>query len=117
MRYLLIFIFTLLVGCTTMGLPGSDSWSYNPQNYQGCTVGKYVNGDMAVTWWDCKDKAEVSGSVDLNGDGVPDFTYSASDVVGSDAAAIRASVEKAFIEAGVAIIPDVVNGIVKSLSP
>lgn len=113
---ILFFALLLTVGCSTLAGPGQDFWSYNPQNYQGCTVGQYDKGDETrVRWWDCKDKAMVSGSVDLTGDGVPDFTYNASDVVGSDAAAIRAGVEKAFADAGVEVIPSVVDKIVERI--
>ena len=124
----------LLNGCTT--LPGK-SWlrqstsltDYNPQNFQGCTVGEYIRPYAAPTdedeeimalmvrWWDCKNKAQVSGEVDLNADGTPDFIYSASDVVGSTAAQIRAEVEKAFSDNGVEVIQSVVDGIVEALKP
>ncbi len=91
---------------------------YNPQNYQGCTVGEYLKGEeLQVRWWDCKDKASVSGGVDLNADGTPDFTYSATDVIGSSAAQIRADVEKAFSEAGIDIIPGVVDAVIKAVVP
>ena len=116
-------VFTVLVlcvtlaGCSTLAGPGQDSWSYNPQNYQGCTVGQYDNPerDVRVRWWDCKDKAHVTGAVDLSGDGVPDFNYTASDVTGSTAAKIRADVEKAFARAGVEVVPDVVQNIVDAI--
>lgn len=115
---LLTALLLLVSGCSTLGLPGNDFWSYNPQNYQGCTVGEYDNeSGTRVRWWDCKDKALVKGSVDLNADGTPDFTYDASDIVGSSAAQIRADVEKAFADSGVEILPSVVSEIVNSLTP
>lgn len=121
--FIFVLVIALLAGCSTS--PGKPYWKddasltdYNPQNYQGCTVGEYIKTDGdTIRWWDCKDKAQVAGSVDLSGDGTPDFNYSASDVVGSDAAALRAQVEQAFAEAGVQIIPDVVDQIVNSLKP
>ena len=123
----IIIAVLLLAGCSTQ--PGksylrghADLTDYNPQNYQGCTVGEYVQpveGDdgeaFTMRWWDCKDKTYVSGNIDMNGDGTPDFNYTANDVVGSSAAEIRASVEKAFSDNAVEAVPSVVDGIVESL--
>lgn len=124
----------ILSGCTTMAGMGlirkhAQLTDYNPQNFQGCTIGEYIRPYAAATedseevkaltvrWWDCKNKATVSGGVDLNGDGTPDFTYSASDVVGSNAAQIRADVEKAFSDNSVEVIPVVVESIIEALKP
>lgn len=118
--YLLLFCLSGLVACSTNPgkswlRQGTDLTDYNPQNFQGCTVGEYITPDRTVRWWDCKDKSYVGGMVDLNGDGNPNFKYDARDVVGSTAAQIRADVEKAFSDNGVAVAPAIIDGIVKSL--
>jgi len=118
----LIIILMFLSGCTTLAGMGLlrkhvELTDYNPQNFQGCTVGEYITPERTVRWWDCKDKSYVGGMVDLNGDGNPNFRYDARDVVGSSAAQIRADVEKAFSDNGVEIAPAIIDGIVKSLLP
>jgi len=122
MKMTIIFLCVVLSGCTTMA--GMNPWQrhanltdYNPQNFQGCTVGEYIKDGVTARWWDCKDKSFVGGMVDLNGDGNPNFSYDARDVVGSTAAQIRADVEKAFSDAGVAIIPGVVESIIDGMNP
>lgn len=114
-RLFILMAVMLLAGCSTMGLPGSHAWSYNPQNYQGCVQTVYEEEGRMVTHTDCKDKDAIAVMVDMNSDGAPDMTYDASDVVGSDAAAIRAEVEKVFAEKGAEVTPDVVNGIVDAI--
>ena len=115
----------LLAGCSTNAIekPSRDV-TFNPANYQGCTsvpyyVEKGENGESGRSgmFIDCKDKAALKVSLDLNSDGNPDMTYDASDVVGSDAAAVRASVEKAFAQAGVDVSSDVIEAVVSALSP
>ncbi|MEX2524480.1 MAG: hypothetical protein WD750_05950 [Gammaproteobacteria bacterium] len=124
MRVILSIVFVaLLAGCSTYAGKSklrdhANLEDYNPQNFQGCTVGQYKIPDIAtretgdtdnkglapgatITWWDCKDKAHVSGKMDLTGDGKPDFEYRADDVDGSTAAKIRADLEARFAEAGV----------------
>ena len=122
MKTLFIILLCLMfMACTTQPgkswlRQGADLTDYNPQNFQGCTVGEYIQPEgITVHWWDCKDKASVAGNVDLNADGTPDFSYTASDVRGSTAAEIRAGVEKAFSEAGVQVTPAIVDGVVNSL--
>ena len=126
---LIIACVLLLAGCSTQ--PGKSPWrgstdlkDYNPQNFHGCTVAEYiqpVESDLedgeafTVRWWDCKDKAHVAGEVDLNGDGQRDFYYTASDVVGSTAAEVRASVEKIFSDNAVKATPAIVDGIVNAM--
>jgi len=127
--FLIIACVLVLSGCSTM--PGiswlrqhSQLTDFNPQNFQGCTVAEYVQPvesdaekpeAFTVRWWDCKNKSFVAGGVDLNGDGTQDFTYTASDVKGSTAAEIRASVEKVFSDNAVEVTPAIVDGIVNSL--
>jgi len=116
MKYVTALIFLLfLSGCSTLGLPVQNGWSYNPQNYQGCTVAVYQEKDKSVTWHDCKDKSQVATTVDLNSDGKPDLVYNATDVVGSKAAQIRADVEKVFSENGAKVTPAIVEGVTKVL--
>ena len=115
-KYALLLVAALMVGgCSTMGLPGSHAWSYNPQNYQGCVQTVYEAENQTITHTDCKDKDNVAVMVDMNSDGEPDMTYDAKDVVGSDAAAIRAEVEKVFSENGTEVAPAVIDGIVDSI--
>ena len=119
MRHLIIWpllvAVALITGCSTLAMPGSNAWSYNPQNYQGCVQAVYEVEDEMITYTDCKDKTNVAAMVDLNSDGKPDMTYDAKDVVGSDAAKIRADVEKVFSDNGMEVAPDVVNGIVDTV--
>ena len=115
MKYLVILAVLMLAGCSTMPMPGSHSWSYNPANYQGCVQTVYEEENRMVTHTDCKDKDTVAVMVDMNSDGAPDMTYDASDVVGSDAAKIRADVEKVFAEKGAEVAPDVVDGVVDAI--
>lgn len=118
----LVVVSLILSGCTTMAGMGlirkhAQLTDYNPQNFQGGTVVEYITEELTVRFWDFKDKSQVSGALDLNGDGVPDFEYGASDVVGSSAAQIRAAVEKVFSDNAVEVIPIVVDGIVDALKP
>ena len=124
MKLLLVLVAASLIlsGCTTMAGMGlirkhAQLTDYNPQNFQGGTVVEYITEELTVRFWDFKDKSQVSGALDLNGDGVPDFEYAASDVIGSNAAQIRAEVEKAFSDNGVEVISIVVESIVEALKP
>ena len=120
--YLLLFL--LISGCSTFPLPGSDLVEYNPQNFQGCTVAEYSQpvesetGGEAFTmrWWGCQDKASISATLDLNNDGVPDFSYSASDVVGSTSARLRAEVEKVFSDNAIPISTGAIDALVNIMS-
>jgi len=69
-----------------------------------------VAGEMAAG----NDLREVRFD-DLNGDGQRDFYYTASDVVGSTSAEMRASVEKIFSDNAVKVTPAIVDGIVNAM--
>lgn len=110
--------FGLLAGCSTMpAYQSSDQVTYNPANYHGCTVVPYyIDEAKRTAFIACQDKAQVRVSVDLNSDGNVDMVYEADDVVGSDAAAIRAEVEKVFAERGAEIAPGIVDAVVEALT-
>lgn len=112
MRILIVTLLLFATGCSTMGLPGKEFWSYNPQNTQGGTIVEFKNADVRIDWSDFKDKAIVKMEADLNSDGNVDFKYQATDIVGSDAAAIRAEVEKVFSDNAAEVSPEIIDRVV-----
>ena len=122
---LLIFTILVLTGCagatSKMTKNEGEQIHWNPQQYAGLThvvVGYNKDGTVKdVSWWDGKEKTDVTVEVVKNPDGTVTLNYSATGVTAFEGVGIRADVEKAIVEASKDVALGTIEGVIKAIKP
>ena len=88
--------------------PAEEDVTWNPQQYSGLTHVKVEydeNGQPKyVSWWDGKEKTDVSVDVVKNPDGTVTLHYTAKGVAAFEGQGLRANVETGVVEVGKDVI-------------
>lgn len=92
---------------------------WNPQQYAGMThvvVGYNKDGSVRdVSWWDGKEKTDVTVTIVKNTDGTVTLNYTATGVTAFEGVGIRADVEKAIVEASKDVALSTIEGVIKAI--
>ena len=126
MKYSIVLFITLFVlsGCGAGAISkktvnADEQIHWNPQQYAGMThvvVGYNKDGSVRdVSWWDGKEKTDVTVTITKNTDGTVTLNYSATGVTAFEGIGIRADVEKAIVEASKDVALSTIEGVIKAI--
>ena len=126
MKNLIVLFITLFVlsGCGAGAVSKktentSEQIHWNPQQYAGMThvvVGYNKDGSVKdVSWWDGKEKTDVTVTITKNPDGTVTLHYTATGVTAFEGVGIRADVEKAIVEASKDVALSTIEGVIKAI--
>ena len=124
--FILFIALFILTGCGAGAISkktnnADEQIHWNPQQYAGMThvvVGYNNDGSVKnVSWWDGKEKTDVTVTIVKNPDGTVTLNYSATGVTAFVGVGIRADVEKAIVEASKDVAISTIEAVINAVKP